>query len=577
MRRLSCFAVALPLVLSFIGQAQGQDNNPPVGSPASKALMQEIERAKGLELPGMPRPHHIATTLIGEHQCIVEASLGALIHSDRDQSRAIKVELRVGEPSFDSSNFLGAAEEPVVVAPAPLDDDPEALRRTVWLLADRAYKNATETFEAKRAHYESMAQQRSDVADFAAAAVESFRNTTAPALPPNAPYADLAKEVSAVFSGHSQIHRSVVRILSRRRNRTLVTSEGTSIEDANLSIRVEIVAWTQADDGMVLADCASFTSRRFEDLPTAKRLVAMAEEVASRLEKVRTAPVVDDYAGPVLFEGRASPQLLRFLLADELSDTAAPEPSAGAASSSALASRVGGRVLPLGFEVTDDPSLGSHEGLALSGGYMFDDEGVRAQRVAVVREGKLQALLSSRMPSERLSVSNGHGRAGIAGHARGRVSNLLVSTRQGRPAASLRARLLAAARHEGLDHAIVVAGFDEPSLTEHAMSTSAGTAGGVVLPRPTEVYRIRAGAPPELVRGAAIQALRTRDLRHVMEAGRDLNAYSYLASSSPVRAPGAFGGEIPTTIVAPSLLMPDADVTRPTSPHPLPPIASKPE
>lgn len=576
MRRLDCSMIVLPLILTLFGNAHAQDTTPPAASPAADALAKEVERAGRLELPGMPRPHHVAVTLFGEDLCVVEASLGALVLSDRETSRAVKVEVRVGDPSFDSSNFLGAAEEPVVVAQAPLDDDPEALRRTVWLAADRAYKNATETFEAKRAHVESMAQPRSEVADFAATAVERSRDTKAPTLPPNEPYAKLVEQASAVFSAHPHIQRSVVRILARRRTRTLVTSEGTSVEDADVSIRAEVVAWTQADDGMVLADYALFASRRFEDMPPAKRLATMAEEVAQRLEHTRVAPVVDDYAGPVLFEGRAAPQLLRFLLADELSDTPAPEPSAGAAaSSSALANRIGGRVLPLGFEVVDDPTLLAYGGFPLTGGYAFDDEGVRARRVSLVRAGKLQALLSSRTPSERASESNGHGRAGVTGQARGRVSNVLVSTRQGSSAASLRARLLAAAKREGLDHAIVVAGFDEPSLTEHAMASSVGSAGGVLLPRPTEVYRVRAGAAPELVRGASVQALRTRDLRHVVDAGRELASYPYLASSSPVRTPGSFGGEIPTTVVAPSLLLPDADVTGPTSPHPLPPIASR--
>ena len=571
--------LALALCLVFVPASGVHAQEAAAPSPAVSAIRAEVLRAKELELPGMPRPHHIAVTLLGEEEAVVEASLGAIIKEDRDHARVLKVEVRVGDPSFDSSNFLGTAEEPVVVAPTALQDDPEALRRSVWILADRAYKNATETYEAKRAHFESMARGGADdLDDFGAAPVERFRDGKPVAVPSTTSYADLARTVSNVFAQHPNVHRSTVRIMAHTRTRTFVDSAGTAIEDTASLLQVEIVARTQADDGMVLADHASFSSRSFGDMPSVEALTKVARELAVRLEKTRVAPVLDDYAGPVLFEGRAAPQLLRFLLADELSATPPPEPNLGndVATASSLSTRIGWRVLPLGFGVVDDPTIQRGDGFPLIGGYQFDDEGVRAQRVTVVENGRLRALLSSRTPSESFPVSNGHGRAGVTGHARGRVGNLLVTASGGLPAAALRARLLAAAKREGVDYGIVVAGLDDPSVTERAMMATAGASGGVMLPRPTEVYRIRAGAKPELVRGASLHALRTRDLRHIAAAGREPFAYAYMASASPVRSPGSFGGDIPTSIVAPSVLLPDVDVTRPTTPHPLPPIVPMP-
>ncbi|MFW5739702.1 MAG: metallopeptidase TldD-related protein, partial [Myxococcota bacterium] len=491
MRPAYAITSALVLATTCIPSiAAGQE--PP--SSAVAALQQEVQRARTLELPGMPRAHHIVATLLGEEETIVEATLGAVVAQDRNRARILKLEVRVGDPSFDSSNFLGVAEEPIVVASTALDNDTEALRRTAWLLADRAYKNATETYEAKRAHVESMAKHDDAVPDFAAAPVQRWVGALPRPVPPAAAYASLAKTISAVFVGRPEIHRSVVRIAARTRTRTLVDSAGTAIEDASSLLRVEIVGWTQADDGMALADHAVVASRRFEDMPAKEQLVSMARSLVSRLERTRRAKVVDDYAGPVLFEGRAAPQLLRFLLANELSATPAPEPSAGdsAAASSSLSARVGWRILPLAFGVVDDPSRDGTAGMPLIGGYRFDDEGVRAQTVAVVADGRLRALLSSRTPSKEFAVSNGHGRSGPVGHARGRVSNLLVSVRGGMPKAALRARLLAAARREGLDYGMIVAGFDEPALTEQAMKPMSAAGGGVVLPRPTEVYVLRA-------------------------------------------------------------------------------------
>lgn len=556
--------LATPAAVAFGGE-------PP--APAITAIQQEIARTMQLEIEGLPKPHHVAVTLIGEEATAVEANLGSIVSKDHNRDRVLKLEMRVGDPSFDSFNFLGTEQEAVLVVPAPMEDDGVLIRQTLWLMADRVYKNASETFEAKRAHVESMAQGTDEVPDFSQAPVVKFQERAHDVIPSVDVLATLAREASAVFMAHPNIHRSFVRAGARARTRTFVDSAGTVIEDGSILVRVEIVAQTQADDGMMLTDHVTVLSGVVGDLPAASEVAAQAKALAERLEEARVAPVVDDYAGPVLFEGRAGPQLLRFLLADELSATPPPEPaaSADASAGSSLSSRVGWRVLPLGFEVVDDPTVAAHAGHPLIGRYGFDDEGVRAERVGVVGDGTLLSLLSSRTPSVTMVKSNGHGRSGTSGHARGRASNMLVTVRDGMDEPSLRRRLLAAARAEGLDYGIIVAGLDEPALTH-----SEGVMGSSHLPEPAQIYRLRAGSKPERVRGGLLQGLRSRDLRHIVAAGRRPYAYSYMASSSPIRVPGVFGGDITTSIVAPSVLMPDVDVTKPTAPHPLPPIVTRP-
>jgi hypothetical protein len=330
-----------------------------------------------------------------------------------------------------------------------------------------------------------------------------------------------------------------------------------------------------ADDGMVLTDFFQVASTRSEPLPSLEELKAKAEELALRLLRLRNAPVVESYSGPVLFEGRASAQLLRFLLAEELSATPPPAPKEGGSQSDDRASmRVGARVLPVDFDVIDDPTSAHFVGFPVIGGFVFDDEGVRAERVDVVRGGMLRSLLSSRIPSLFSDVSNGHGRAGLLGHARGRASNLWVRTNSGLSPQALRDRLMAAAKREGLEKAILIVGLDEPSLTDGV--TGSAQDFHAVLPRVTEAYRITSKGRLELVRGLVLPSLRSRDLRQVLAAGREVCVHSYMASTSPFRTSRSMGGEIPTSIVAPSLLLPDVDVEPTESHRPLPPIVTKP-
>src|SRR6202042_2485275 len=77
----------------------------------------------------------------------VGATLGAVTAAHAYRGRVLRTDLRVGDPSFDNSNFEGGAR----VETVPLEDDYAALRRELWLRTDEAYKSALETLARKRA------------------------------------------------------------------------------------------------------------------------------------------------------------------------------------------------------------------------------------------------------------------------------------------------------------------------------------------------------------------------------------------------------------------------------------------
>ena len=548
-------------------------------SPEALAIMSEIERAMTLELPGMPRPHHIAVTHVRVEEHAVEASLGAIVTRVENVAATLKVEVRVGSGDFDSGNYIGTGREPIVVSAAPLDSSPHALQHILWLAADRAYKVATSTFEAKRAYRDTIADVQDRPPDFTPAEVVQFTLRTRQNLPSLDTLTDLAGATSAVFLEYSTIHRSFTRITTQMRYRTFVDSSGTIIEDQTPMVRIATVASTQADDGMVIVDHHTTASLNLADMPSKQELVRSAQQLAWRVKHMRDAQVVSDYVGPVLFEREAAPQLFRFLLADELSATPLPEPhSASDRSVGNLASRIGWRVLPVGFDITDDPTQRTMARHPLLGSYGFDDEGVRAHAVRLVEHGVLKTLLSSRTPSSTVAASNGHGRAGLMGSARGRAANLLITSRNGRSHSALVDELLAVARQEGLAFAIIVSRFDNPSLSVDAVPGDAmqdGVGTDVLLPRPVEAYRLWMNGRVEPLRGVVLAGLRMRDLRQIRASGRELHAHSYFASDGPWRGSGVRGGTIPTTVVAPAVLLPDVDVMRQAPPYPVPPVVPR--
>jgi len=90
---------------------------------------------------------------------------------------------------------------------------------------------------------------------------------------------------------------------------------------------------------------------------------------------------------------------------------------------SILAGMLGQRIAPEGLTVVDDPRMPGK-----FGSYLYDDEGVEARRVEIIRNGVLNEYLSDRETSAVLEIpANGHGRAqGYSHQPLVRMSNTYV-------------------------------------------------------------------------------------------------------------------------------------------------------
>ncbi len=126
-----------------------------------RALSDELARSMSeLHLGDESRPYYLGYTVYDLEQASVNATLGALTASHAYRGRILRTDLRVGDPSFDNSNFEGGAR----VETVPIEDDYAALRRELWLRTDEAYKAALETLARKRAAAEGQAAAAADEA-----------------------------------------------------------------------------------------------------------------------------------------------------------------------------------------------------------------------------------------------------------------------------------------------------------------------------------------------------------------------------------------------------------------------------
>lgn len=505
-----------------------------VSDPTLAAMQAELTREKAaLQLPGLERPYFIEYRLDDLRSFEALANYGALTREEEQHQRVVRVTVRIGSYSADSSSSRGDGS----VLLAPQEDTRqavEALRYALWTATDEAYKNALRAYSTKQATLKRFESLRTEQ-DFAEAHPITAIEPEVPLEIDRAEWKRRIVEASGLFltqPGAAHLDYSTANVRGIAVNRFLVNTEGTIVRHGYSGYQASISVGAQADDGMRLARDNGTTAARAADLESAEAFRKRTLDDLKSLEALRQAPVVssEDYHGPVLFSGDASADVINRLFVPNI-EADRPEPGTSARTQGAYTSSYKSRVLPEILSVTDDPTERAFGGKALLGAYAVDDEGVPAEAVDVVVHGKLTNYLIGRAPVRDFPSSNGHGRAapGQAAHARSGV--LRVHPTQAVPAAELHAKLLAMAKEQGKDV------YEVETLS------------GEMAPRMLYLVHAADGSR-ELVRGAIFDELDNRSLRSdILAAGDD----PFVAQTL---------GAVPQTTITPSLLFGDIGVKR---------------
>lgn len=563
-----------------------------------RAMRDEMERSQQrLQIAGLERPYYIEYRLLDVDVRTVVASFGALISSTTARNRFMAVNVRVGDYALDSSNFVADDAFRGFIGSTGqvgIDRDYDSLRQDLWLATDQAYKEALDTLSRKRGFVRSLARVP-DIPDFSR---EQPVVLVQPRLDPDWTDRDWeqeAKSASAVFRAFSQLYSTRVTYHLIYYTYYLRNSEGTQIRTSRSLAAIEASLDAPADDGMLLHHFYAAYARRPAELPEVAEVRSELQRVATELMKLRASPPMPDYVGPVLFEPRAAASLLAQLLGPSLSGARPPlsmipmfdqilERLGGR---SEWIGRLGTRVLPAGITLVDDPTAKDFRGEPLLGAYEADEEGVSAQRVVLVENGMLRRLLMSRRPGPDFPQSNGHGRAAFLGEPRPAMSNLFLQAQEAVGPEELRKQFLELCRAAGREWCILVKQMDNPALAftrQEDVADLIGSLAGAAGDRlPLLMYRVwvRDGRQ-ELVRGGRLTALNLRSLRNLTGIGNDPAVFSFFQNPAPGfagTALGAFGsaqGGLPSSVVAPSLLLEEVEVRgargEPRRPPLVPPV-----
>ena len=541
----SCF-----LSLLFVPKTYGQGQDKLLGL-LKEELAQQMKELKGEEFP----PYHMNYRVIDVTSSVVSASFGALMNSQQYRSRMLVPQIRLGDEKLDNFRFnqMGAAMsryQGPSVARLPLDEEnnEDAVRQAIWDEVNNRYKFAVDMYQKTKAESSVNVEEEDKAPYFSEAKVEKYYEAPLPAEKMTIDmdqWAARMKEISAVFKNQPGIMKGDAIMIYTVERRYFVNNEGTEVVQNLPYARIMVFGETKADDGMELPLNLSYFASDPADLPANDKIIADAKEMVKTLEALRVAPVVDPYTGPALLSGPASGVFFHEIFGHRIEGQRMKSENDG----QTFKKMVGQLVLPADMHVYDDPTLRKYAGEDLNGFYKYDDQGVKAERVDVVVNGKLNDFLMTRTPIDGHPRTNGHARASDGFDPVSRQSNLVIETSNPKTPEELRQLLIEEVKKQGKEY-----GYFFKEVTSGFTFTGKGATNSFNV-TPLEVYKVFAdGRPDQLVRGVDLIGTPLSMFSNIIYAGNDARVFTGMC--------GAESGSIPVTAISPTILVNKVETQR---------------
>jgi predicted Zn-dependent protease len=526
--------------------------------PLLSIMQQELDRAMAALGKADPPAYFVSYSVTEVVGSAIIANNGAITNAPSRRERVASISVRVGSQEFDNTH--GGNRYASVSTNIPLEDQPDAIARDLWLNTDRLYKRSAQAYQAVKTNAKVQAAEEDESPDFStekpAVAIGAL---AIPIKYDRQEFENKLRRYSAIFNKYPEIESSTVILLADAPTKYFVSSEGARVLSSRPLIRILAIATAHADDGMELSRAETFEASSIEKLPPEPEILARIEKIATDLRQLRSASVIEPFSGPALLSGRAAAVFFHEVVGHRLEG----QRQRGLDEGQTFTKKINQSVLPSFLSVVDDPTLRTIEKVELSGRYDYDDEGRPGERVELITSGILKQFLMSRLPVKGFMHSNGHGRAQVGMSPAGRQGNLIVRSTNSVPDDKLRARLIEEVKKQkkpyGLYFEDIAGGF---TLTMRGMPQAFQI-------RPLMVWRVYPdGRPDELVRGVDIIGTPLTALGGIMLTGEKLQVFNGEC--------GAESGFVPVSAAAPAMLFSQIEVQKTAQGHDRPPILPPP-
>jgi TldD protein len=531
-------------------------------SPLLDAMKAELDRSMKTFGAQDPAAYYIGYTLTDSQRATVSGSNGALLSSDEVRNRWLEVAVRTGNYNLDSTHKVDGRQPPTAGpgTNAPLDDDPDVLRRAIWLETDKQYRSAAEALIKIKTGKEVKVQTaEGNAPDFSKEKAQKFTGTWASFTLDRKPWEQKVRDYTHYFRESPAVINSIVTFTAQAENTLQLTSEGTQLQFGQVRYRLELFIQGKATDGMDIERYYNFDWVNPSDAPDDKAVLAASAQLRKEMEGLVASPLNDPIVGPALLTGRAAAVFFHEVFGHRAEGHRQKDVNEG----QTFAKKVGEPILPSFLSVVDDATMKKLGKEDLLGYYQYDDEGVKAQRVVLVDHGVLKNFEMSRSPLADFPNSNGHGRRQIGASPVSRQGNLIVESNKTVTNAELRAKLIELVKQQNKPYGLMI-----DDIAGGFTFTGRGQPQAFQV-QPLVVYKVFAdGRPDELVRGVDIVGTPLAALTKIVATGDTPEVFNGYC--------GAESGSVPVSAASPAILTSELEVQKKQSSTDRPPILPAP-
>lgn len=533
-------------------------------SPVLLAMEKELSRCYSTLSQQQPAPLYFLNYEITDIvRTTISASYGAIKAEDQDHSRYLDVDVRVGSPQLDNTHeirgefdFSRYFQNPVRIS---LEDDEGAIRERLWLETERRFKEAQERYTKILTNKAVKVEEEDLSQDFSQEKPEVFSGEKAKVQFDSLTWKEKLKKFSEAFEKFPEVYRSFMTLDVQSVNKYMVNSEKTKIQQGNNYIRLSLHCETKAEDGMDLYRYETFHVDKMGDLPSDEKINQAIQVLIGELLSLRKAPLVEPYTGPAILVNRASGVFFHEIFGHRIEGHRQKSEMEG----QTFTKKVGEKILPGFISVYDDPTLKEFNGTFLRGYYDYDDEGIKSQKVTVVKNGVLENFLMSRSPIKNFPKSNGHGRREHSNTCVSRQGNLIILSDSTVSYPRLRELLIEECKKQGKPYGLIF------SDIAGGYTTTGRWRAQTFKVLPLLVYRVYTdGRADEVVRGVDIVGTPLTSFSKIILTGDD-----YGVSNGTC---GAESGMVPVSGVSPSILVSEIEVEKKYKQQDRPPILPSP-
>lgn len=501
------------------------------------SMKKEVDRNRAeLKIDELRPPFYVSYTISDTRYISISGTLGSIVYSGESRNRNGFPFMLVG--SYEDNNLNLNTYVPMYRPNfqrfIPLENTLKGISTGIWADLDATYKGVAETYEAKQTalKQQQIKEEDLELPDFQKVEPVNIILQRPEVKIDKAYWENFIEKSSAALKKYPELTQSQVSFGQRDVMIYYYSTDGSRYavptQHSSLSLNMN----TMTDAGQDLSNHFSLVCATIDELPDLETFIAKCEAVVNEFLKLRNAPMVEEtYFGPVLIEDRAlAPIVMDQFFGGMYSNQ--PKLLARRVPVNKTGFNMGGsadmmfdkKIISRDLSITAMSGTQEYNGQKLMGYYPVDGEGVVPDKeLVLVENGVLKNLLNGRIPTKKVSQSNGHNRFN-GNMLQLMPGNVRLSSSNTYSAAQLKQKLIEAAKEEDLEYAYII------------RSLAGGNTG---------YYRIYVeDGREELVNGANMVDFNMRAFRRILGASNEDYIYNTFAYS-----------QLPASIIVPQALL----------------------